>query len=72
MAKPLQWEHQPGATYAWALGLHYYAEADEDGWLPCCMVNDSDIWNGDHCPTRDYAEAQMHRHFAAEIARWAS
>ena len=72
MAKALEWGWQDGATYAWVLGLHYYAERDEDGWPPCCMVNNQDIWTGPHCETRALAEHAMQAHFNAEIARWAT
>lgn len=72
MAKPLEWKRQDGATYAWALGIHYYAENDEDGWPPCCMIYDQDTWNGPHCASRAEAEAAMQSHFDREIARWAT
>ena len=72
MARALEWDRRHGATYAWVLGLHYYADTDDDGWQPTCMLFDADIWNGEHCSTRDEAEAKMQAHFDAEIARWAS
>ncbi len=72
MAKALEWTREDDGSYAWALGLHYYAERDEDGWPPCCMVNSTDCWSRDHYPTRADAEAEMQAHFDAEVARWAS
>ena len=72
MARALEWERQVGAIYAWALGLHYYAEKDEDAWQPACMVKDSDIWTGPRCRMRRSAEMRMQEHFDAELSRWAS
>ena len=72
MAKALEWERQDSATYSWALGLHHYAEWDEDAWQPACMVNDSDIWTGPRCSTMAHAEIEMQKHFDDEIAWWAS
>jgi hypothetical protein len=71
MAKSLTWERHPGCTYTWVLGLHYYAEQNEDGdWLPRQMINRDDSWNGGMCRSQLQAEAVMQEHFDAEIAKW--
>jgi len=72
MAKPLEWERQDGASYAWALGLHYYAEIDDGEWPPCCMTYDTDTWRGEPCNSRAEAEAAMQAHFDEKLAEWAS
>lgn len=70
MAKMLNWEHQPGATYTWVLGLHYYAEEDGGTWQPVCMVNDRDIWMGPLCNTRAAAESAAQDDFNRRVAEW--
>lgn len=73
MAKKLNWEQHDGASYAWALGLHYYSEKTEDSaWPVACMVNGNDLWDGGAYMTRYEAEFAMQKHFDMQIEEYSA
>lgn len=67
--KPLEWEDQPGGSYCWTQGLHYYTEGSdaERDWYVSCMIYDDDVWQGANQSTRAAAKAAAQADYAARI-----
>ena len=67
--KPLVWEDQPGGSYCWTQGLHYYTEGSdaEQDWYVSCMIYDDDVWQGDNQSTREAAKAAAEADYEARI-----
>ena len=66
--KPLEWQREPGGSYVWPLGMHYYTEEYDGRWSTSAMICNEDFWNGGHYPTRYQAEIAMQHHFNEQVA----
>lgn len=67
--KKLPWEDQPGGSYCWVQGLHYYTEGNDDDqdWYVSCMIYDDDVWQGENQATREAAKALAQADYESRV-----